>query len=364
MRLVFGFMTGTSLDGLDAAAVRLSGAGLELRLVDIPATVSLEFPAALADSLRALASGGSMPAADIARTARELGELHAAAARELSEQTGSPDLACAHGQTVFHAPPDSWQLFNPWPLAREIHRPLVYDLRGADLAAGGQGAPITPIADWVMFRDERESRAIVNLGGYCNITLLPANAPPEGVIGMDVCACNHLLNAAARLALHQPFDRNGAGASRGAPDASAVDTLAQLLGAQRGDRRSLGSGDELEAALAPFASLAPHDLLASVVLAVARAIAQALRAHSPHRVLLAGGSTRNAALTRALSEALPGIRVEPTDAHRVPATHREAASFAVLGALCADRTPITFPSITGCAPNALISGSWINPTQR
>jgi 1,6-anhydro-N-acetylmuramate kinase len=364
MRLVFGFMTGTSLDGLDAAAVRLSGAGLELRLVDIPATVSLEFPAALADSLRALTSGEPMPAADIARKARELGELHAVAARELTELAGPPDLACAHGQTVFHAPPDSWQLFNPWPLAREINRPLVYDLRGADLAAGGQGAPITPIADWVLFRDDRESRAIVNLGGYCNITLLPANAPPEGVIGMDVCACNHLLNAAARIALDQPFDRNGDGASRGAPDAHAVDTLAQLLRTQRERQRSLGSGDELEAALAPFASLAPHDLLASVVRAVARAIAQALCAHSPHRVHLAGGSTRNAALTSALSEELRGTQIEPTDALRVPATHREAASFAVLGALCADNVPITLPTITRCAEPAPLSGSWIYPKQR
>lgn len=364
MRLAFGFMTGTSLDGLDAAAVRLSGAGLELRLVEIPATVSLDFPSALRESLRALASGRPMHAADIARAARELGELHAAAARELIEQAGPPDLACAHGQTVFHTPPDSWQLFNPWPLAREINRPLVYDLRGADLAAGGQGAPITPIADWVLFRDARESRAIVNLGGYCNITLLPANAPPERVKGMDVCACNHLLNAAARLALNEPFDRDGASALRGTPDTSAVDTLAQLLSAQRHERRSLGSGDELSDALAPFASLAPDDLLASVVHAVARTIAAAVRAHTPDRALLAGGSTRNAALARALSEELRGMQTEPTDAHRVPASHREAASFAVLGALCADTTPITLPSSTGCAPPAPISGSWINPTNR
>lgn len=363
MRLAFGFMTGTSLDGLDAAAVRLSGAGLELRLADIAATVSLDFPASLAASLRDLASGRPMTAPDIARAARELGELHAAAARELTAHAGPPDLACAHGQTVFHAPPDSWQLFNPWPLARTLNRPLVYDLRGADLASGGQGAPITPLADWALFRHARESRAVVNLGGYCNITLLPANAPPERTVGMDVCACNHVLNAAASAALDQPFDRDGAAASRGTPDASAVDTIAKVLIAQRASRRSLGTGDELANALAPFASLAPHDLLASVVRAVARAIATTLRESRPDRALLAGGSTRNAALTRALSEELPGIPVEPTDAHRVPAAHREAICFAALGALCADNVPITLPAITGCAAPAPISGSWINPRQ-
>ncbi len=360
MRLVYGFMTGTSLDGLDAAAVRLSGESLGMRLHDIPATVSIEFPSDLARVLRVLAAGEPMSARDVARAARELGDLHAAAAERLRDQAGAPDLACAHGQTVFHAPPDSWQLFNPWPLARALDRPVVYDLRGADLASGGQGAPITPIADWVLFRDERESRVVVNLGGFCNITVIPAKASPEGARGMDVCACNHVLNAAARIALDQPFDRDGRRATRGEPDPRVVESLAILLGAQRSTGRSLGSGDELATALASNPSLAPDDLLASVVAAVAQAIAGEVKQHEPDRALLAGGSTHNRALTGAIVDALPNIAVETTDVHRVPASHREAACFAILGALCADRTPITLPMSTGCASPAPISGSWIN----
>lgn len=363
MRLVFGFMTGTSLDGLDAAAVRVSGDSLGLRMDEIRATASLDIPARLGRSLRAIASGEPVPSRDIARAAHELGDLHAAGARELIALAGPPDLACAHGQTVLHAPPDSWQLLNPWPLARETNCPVVYDLRGADLAAGGQGAPVTPIADWVLFREERETRVVVNLGGFCNVTVIPAGAAPADLRGMDVCACNHLLNGAARLALDRPFDRDGEHALRGTPDAEVVESLARLLAAQRAEGRSLGSGDELASALASNRSLAPDDLLASVVGAISNTIASAISAHKPDRVLLAGGSARNRAMAGALAAQFPMIPVEPTDALHVPATHREAACFAVLGALCADRTPITIPAITGCDSPAPISGSWITMRQ-
>ena len=111
------------------------------------------------------------------------------------------DLVVAHGQTVFHAPPASWQLLNAAPIARAVRAPVVFDLRQADLAAGGQGAPITPLADWIMLRAHGPAaagRAIVNLGGFCNVTILPSGAGPEGVRGMDVCPCNHLLDGVAR----------------------------------------------------------------------------------------------------------------------------------------------------------------------
>jgi 1,6-anhydro-N-acetylmuramate kinase len=360
-RLVFGFMTGTSLDGLDAAAVRLNGQGHALRLLDIPAAMSLDFPEDLVESLRALCDGEALDAHRIADAARALGELHACAARELITSVGRPDFACAHGQTVIHRPPDSWQLLNPWPLAREAGCPVVYDLRGADLSAGGEGAPITPIADWVLFRAADESRAIVNLGGFCNVTHLPAHADHEAVRGMDVCACNHVLNAAARIALDQPFDLDGAAALRGTAVPTAVEALTARLVEQGRAGRSLGSGDELRDELRTLrGGHSPEDFLSSVVSAVARAIANAVASLSPGRVLLAGGSARNAALVRALQERLGPVPVAPTDSLGVPVAHRESVAFAVLGALCADRIAITIPTITGAAAPAPISGAWIN----
>ncbi len=354
-------MTGTSLDGLDAAAVHLDGRGLAMRLLDIPAAVSLEFPTGLAASLRALCDGKPMDALRITRAARELGELHALAARELMTSAGRPDLACAHGQTLAHRPPESWQLLNPWPLALEAACPVVYDLRGADLASGGQGAPLTPIADWVLFRDAHESRAIVNLGGFCNITHLPAGGAHDSVRGQDVCACNHILNAASRIALDQPYDDGGATALRGAVIPAVVDALAKRLAGQGGDRRSLGSGDELQDDLVTLREgHSREDFLRSVVAAVAGAIARSAASFSPDRILLAGGSVRNGALVLEIERRLEPAPVVATDSLGVSAAHREAAGFAVLGALCADRVPITVPTITGGAAQAPISGAWIN----
>src|SRR5690606_17151793 len=162
-----------------------------------------------------------------------------------------------------------------------------------------------------------------------------------------------------------PYDRDGANALRGVPHADAVRVLRGRLDAQRAARRSLGTGDELLADLPALASSrSPHDLLASVVDALAATIADAVAPCAPARVLLAGGSVRNAALVKALRERLAPIPVEPTDALGVPASHREAACFAVLGALCADRTPITLPAITGAPAPAPISGAWVDPRRQ
>ncbi|MFG0285391.1 MAG: anhydro-N-acetylmuramic acid kinase [Phycisphaerales bacterium JB039] len=361
-RLAFGFMTGTSCDGLDAAAVAAEGAGLDVRC-RIGATVSLDF-GALAEPVRALARGRAASAGDIARLSLDLAELHAEGVRRLRAEAGDPDLVCVHGQTVFHDPPASWQLVNPWPIARAAGCPVLTDLRAADLAAGGQGAPITPVADWILFRSGAETRVIVNLGGFCNITLLPAGAGLEAIHARDVCACNHALDAAARRALDAPFDADGAGASRGEPDARATESLAAILSAQATAGRSLGSADEADAIarwLDTHAGLAPADLLTSATAAVASVIAGTLNAlhPPPQRILIAGGSVRNRALVRAIAERA-GAGVSTTADSGVDPLYREAAAMAVLGCLAHDGVRCALPHVTGADRPILWEGSWTN----
>ncbi len=353
-------MTGTSLDGLDVSAVRAEGTGLEMR-VKVVASLSRPLEG-LSAPLRRLAGGEPMPAAQIAAAASELGELHARAVADLCEQVGVPVLVAAHGQTVFHRPPLSWQLLNPWPIARRNRCPVVHDLRGADLAAGGQGAPITPLADWVMFRSAHEGRAVVNLGGFCNLTILPRGAGPERVRGKDVCACNHLLDGAARIALGIDFDPGGENAAASLANQHAADELARLLGAQAGAGRSLGTGDESQAWLTRYRTeLGPQELLATCVEGVARTIAASARgAEGPgvDRVILAGGGALNQTLARAIVRHCGG-EGGTSESFGVPVAYREAAQMAVLGLLCLDRVPITLPGVTGVASPAPIAGSWI-----
>lgn len=355
-RLVAGCMTGTSLDGLDAAIVRIEGVGLAMAARFVRGTTR---PLGdLAAPLRRLAEQEPMTAGAIAALARDFALLHADALRELIGPD-RVDLVAVHGQTVFHAPPVSWQLISPAPIARTLGVPVVTDLRAADLASGGQGAPITPLADWVMLRRAGERRAVVNLGGFCNVTLLPAGEDAAGVAGLDVCPCNHLLDAIARTLFNTPFDADGARASAGSVHPPAAEDLDSVLRGARQPRRSLGTGDEAaEWVLRWRVRVKSEDLAATACEVIARLVSEATSGVG--RILLAGGGARNRALARAIAGACP-VPVEPTDAHGLPGAYREAAAMAVLGALSQDRVPITLPSVTGVPAPAPVAGCWTYP---
>ena len=351
-RIVVGCMTGTSLDGIDGALVRVRGEGLGLR-AEVVRHVSGPL-GGVGAGLRRLADGEPMSADEIAGLALGLGAAHVPVIRGVLDGERA-DLIAVHGQTVFHRPPVSWQLIQPAPIAAAFGCAVVSDLRASDLAAGGEGAPITPLADLVLFGSDAESRAIVNLGGFCNVTLLPAGGGIDDVGAADVCACNHVLDGLARRRLGEPFDRDGAVAMAGRPDDRLVSELCALLGAQSGLKRSLGTGDEVREWI-ETASGEGADVLASACAAVARTIAD--RVGAAERVVLAGGGVKNAALAAALRSACTG-EVVPSDELGVPAAAREAAAMAVLGALADDGVPITLPGVTGRDRNCLTAGSWI-----
>lgn len=352
-RLVVGCMTGTSIDALDAALVEISGRGMSLRAA-VRRTLTVPL-GDLAAPLRDLAEQRPMPAGQIAELSRRFSIAHADAIDRL-RQGEDLHLVCAHGQTVFHHPPTSWQLLTPAILAQRLGCPVVSDLRAMDLAAGGQGAPITPIADSILFSKPDEPRAIVNLGGFCNITLLGGSG---AVRGRDLCACNQLLDAIARTLLGAPFDDAGRHALAGSVHGEALEDLDGVLRAQATSRRSLGTGDELGEWISRWrAHVHGSDLAATACEAIAQQIADATRESA--RLLLAGGGVRNVALVNAIASCA-SARVEPTSAHGVPPEYREAVAFAVLGALCEDGVPITLPQVTGVA-RAPVSGSWILPS--
>lgn len=353
-------MTGTSIDGLDAALVAVHGHGLSMT-AECVRGVSREL-GPLGSGLRALADQAPMTAGAIAGLMREFALLHAEAIRELMRGEGTPTLVSVHGQTVFHAPPVSWQMFNGAVLAREIGAPVVFDLRGADLAAGGQGAPITPLADWILFRGAHPA-AVVNLGGFCNATILPgvdpntdAAALVDAIAGYDVCACNHVLDRVARECLGVAYDSGGAAALKGTIDATARNALAAALDAQARAGRSLGTGDETERWIQSWRGrISGQDMAATACAAIGGTIAERLR--GVQTILAAGGGAHNGALLRAIGEH-SSAALTTTASRGVPIELREAAEMAVLGALCQDRVPITLPRVTGVAHPAPVAGVW------
>jgi 1,6-anhydro-N-acetylmuramate kinase len=373
-------MTGTSLDGLDVALVRITGRGLAMT-ADL-----LHHHAAplgnLADTLRPLADSRPAPAADFNRAARSLGELHADTVADLLAAADTrPDTVTAviaHGQTIHHDPHTdrgqlvSWQLFDPWPLVHRLGRPVGYDLRQADLVAGGQGAPITPIADPILYGADTPT-VVVNLGGVCNITSYPAVSAsnPATIEARDVGICNMLLDDLSQLLFNEPFDRGGDIALSGQANPAIVDVISSWVAPQT-VAGSLGreqfSPDQVRTTT--LGEEAPADWLASAVVAIAGHVARQIKADNgdPHggsgcRTIVAGGGARNLALVAALRDRLPNLVI--SDKLGIPATVREAAAFAVLGALSLDGIPITLPQVTGStAPS--IAGAWagLSPASR
>lgn len=352
------------MDGLDAALVRLTGRGVDGLRCELITTARMGL-GPCAESIRRLARGEALGASEITQTAGELGRVHGAVVRGLVAGHGPVRFVAAHGQTVHHrglgrsgdARAATWQILDPWPIARAGDCPVVFDLRGADIEAGGEGAPITPLADWVLFRTAAPRVVIVNLGGFCNATWLESSKGPDGIEGRDLCACNHVINGAAMAGLGKGVDRGGEAALRGSADRSAIEALVETLVAS-GDGRSLGIGDEGFGWVEEWSGrLAPDDLLASAVEGVARVIGAAIG--RVDLALLAGGGANNKALAGAI-ERHAGIPVETSAGLGVPVEAREAMAMAVLGALSAEGASITLPNVTGRDEAGPIGGAWVN----
>jgi 1,6-anhydro-N-acetylmuramate kinase len=370
-RVALGAMTGTSLDALDMALVEITESGLHSCATLLHHnTFDL---GALRPRLRAASQGKPFSAGDFARLALDFGNFHAASALEMlkahnsaASTTLAVDVAGIHGQTIFHAPPLSWQIINPFPIARALRCPVASDLRGADLAAGGQGAPITPLADWILFRGHRP-RAIVNLGGFCNITWLPSSVDDAAKInGRDVCACNHILDHAAKLALDLDFDPEGSNAAKGSVHPLAETALTAALKNAAAQNRSLGSGDEgLDWVNQWAPQLTSCDLLATAVFAVAKSIAQSiLTSNSPsHEVLLAGGGAMNATLCKRIEELVQRPVFNTDVASKIHISARESVAMAVLAVLAWDGLSITLPNVTKRATMQCRDGLWCLPAE-
>lgn len=357
-------MTGTSVDALDVAIARIHGTGLEMRaeLIAVEQTPL----GALKAPLRAAADQTPMSALDFARLAHRFGRLHAEAISSLAGRLGiTPDLICLHGQTVAHDPPVGWALLDTTPLLSHFECTIVTELRHLDMAHGGQGAPISPLADWILFRGERP-RTIVNLGGFCNITSLPGRSGGwDQVTGRDLCPCNHLLDEGARRWLDASMDLDGRKAMAGTADPALAMKLAETMGADRDDTseptRALAQGDEGRDFLDRLDGLpTAEDRLATLTSALAIRICRAVTADE--ELVLYGGGTFNRALVDDISD-LRTPAPTRTGLNDVPPSAREALAMAVLGACAQDGIMITTSGASSQHHNvAHLTGKWLQTT--
>jgi anhydro-N-acetylmuramic acid kinase len=354
-RILAGAMSGTSADGVDVAIVRIAGHGLQMQ----PALLAHHHHAYLPPLRDAIFEFRENRVerdalARLARLGRELSLAHAQAVQQAlaGAHLDASDLAAvaAHGQTLFHQPPNSIQWLDPALIAAEVGCAVISDFRRADLAAGGQGAPLVPFADFLLFRDPRKSRVMLNLGGIANLTWIPAGATTNDVIAFDTgpanCIVDHLVMP--------DIDTGGRLASRGRVNKRLLAELRESPYFQRPPPKST-DGPEMISAFETARSNHPDvtrltDLLATACALTATSIAQAIVRHCPRpvdEVITSGGGTKNVAMMKMLREQLGDVQVRMTDDLGVPSQAKEAMAFVLLGAATLDGIPANVPAATG-----------------
>ena len=345
MQNVIGLMSGTSLDGVDAAVIETDGT----RVGGLGARVTVAYEPPLRARLRELIERApSLPSDDPELLAVEyaLTCIHADAVASLAT---SADLVGFHGQTILHDPgrARTWQIGDAALLARLTGLPVVHDFRSADVASGGQGAPLVPLFHAALLPDHvARPAAILNIGGVANLTVVPARGD-LGLIACDTGPGNALLDDWAMRHTGEPLDRDGALAARGTPHAPTLDALLAHPFFARSAPKSLDR-QSFAGALDAVASLSPEDGAATLVAYTAGAVARLPLPAALSTIFVCGGGRRNPAMMQALAMAT-GAAVEPVEALGWDGDALEAQCFAFLAARSVRGLPLSTPGTTGVA---------------
>lgn len=350
MVLYIGVMSGTSLDGLDIALIEQSPA------IKLLATHYIPMPESLRAELLALCASGPDEIARSAIAQQHWVRLAAQGIHSLLEkQQLKPDSIRAigsHGQTIRHEPARGFtvQIGNPALLTELTGITVVSDFRSRDVAAGGQGAPLVPAFHEALFEQRAGQRAVLNVGGFSNLSLIERDKP---VAGFDCGPGNVLLDAWIHSQRGDNFDRDGRWAASGNVEASLLKTLlSDPFFATQGPKstgREVFNLPWLQQHLATLPAFAPENVQATLLELTSLTIAESLQAAQPatQELLVCGGGAHNSALMNRLAQLLPHSKVASTATHGVDPDWVEAMAFAWLAHCCLEGIAANRPSVTG-----------------
>jgi anhydro-N-acetylmuramic acid kinase len=352
---VVGLISGTSMDGIDVAIADLRLDGEQIELTPLGAMV-VEYQPELGTDLEAALPPHPTTAEAICRLDSEVGQAFAGAAgTALAEFNVDADLVVSHGQTIFHwvdrgQARGTLQIGQPAWIAEQTGLPVVADLRAADVAAGGQGAPLAAIFDVLLLQERDKSCAAVNIGGIANLTALGPQLEP---VAFDTGPGNVLIDAAVRHVTQgtQRFDRAGELARRGTIHRPLLDRLLSepyyRAPPPKTTGRELFHLPYLLEAVTGVGSVPADDLVTTVTYLTARTVADACREHSVEEVIVSGGGAENPTLLEMLADELNDVVVHPIDDLGIPAAFKEAYFIALIGFLTWNGLPGNVPSATG-----------------
>ncbi len=377
-RVVCGIMSGTSVDAIDIALVRLHGSATALRVEPLHFTETL-YSEELQNRIFSNCEVASSNVNDICILHTALAHVYADAVRaacgEKDMDLGEIDLIGMHGQTLRHLPQaidlaghsirSTLQIGSAPTLATLLRIPVVHDFRSGDMALGGQGAPLVPYVDYMLFHSDEEDRVLLNIGGIANLTLLPRGGGIDSVLAFDTGPGNMLVDALMRRFFGREFDEDGAIASSGTVNGDLLTWMLQHPYFRQDPPKSTGRENFGEDYLNNLLTIARDlsvlevaDLVATASECTVRSIGMHLRALLPapqrFRLLVSGGGARNLFFMDGLHHSFPEAAVESTSALGISPDGKEALAFAVLANEWLMGNPGNMPVATGAERLALL----------
>ena len=387
-KLVIGLMSGTSVDGIDAAIVEIAGHGLKTE-VDLIAFETFPFPTGVPERILALCQPDTGRVDDICEMNFYIGHLFAEAVKHILQKNGMSandiDLIGSHGQTIHHLPkdantddnvsryPSTLQVGEPAVIAHETGIPTIADFRVADMAAGGQGAPLVSYPDYLLFSDSTKTVGLLNIGGIANLTVLPANGTFDSVCAADTGPGNMCIDAVVTEITEgaERYDEDGKRATQGTPDQRLIDEwlkhpFFQLSPPKTTGREMFGHAYAMACLTACRKyELSDNDCIATLteltVQTIDDYIARFVTEQNPIDVLYAsGGGVHNQTIMRRLGELLSDTAVESVDNSGISADAKEAIAFAILANETLHGNAGNLPSATGASVRKIL-GKFVCP---
>lgn len=387
-KCVIGLMSGTSVDGIDAAIVEITGHGLETA-VDLLAFETFRFPSGVPQRILALCQPDTGRVDDICEMNFYIGHLFAEAVKYILQKSGMSandiDLIGSHGQTIHHLPkdtstdcndsryPSTLQVGEPAVIAHETGIPTIADFRVADMAAGGQGAPLVSYPDYLLYRNSEKTVGLLNIGGIANLTVLPANGTFDAVSAADTGPGNMCIDAVVTEITQgsERFDKAGKRAAQGTPYQPLIDEWLKhpffhQSPPKTTGREMFGHTYVMEClAACREQELSDNDCIATLteltVQTIADYIERFITGQNPIDVLyVSGGGVHNQTIMRRLGELLLDTTVGSVDNSGISADAKEAIAFAILANEALHGNAGNLPSATGASVRKVL-GKFVCP---
>lgn len=367
-KLYIGLMSGTSLDGIDAALVRFKNDH-----ISVVATTCSALPSNLKNKIKSLITPAENEINRLMELDIELAHAFSHTAQQLLDKVkiSKENITAigSHGQTIRHFPtakhPATLQIADPNTIAESTGITTIADFRRRDMAAGGQGAPLVPAFHEQVFRDTTKNRVILNLGGIANITLLPADKSIAAT-GFDTGPANTLINYWAQQQLNKPFDDKGDWAASGEVNQGLLKTLLDDDFFKLPPPKSTGTeyfnSEWLTKKLMGFSELKAEDVQASLTALTAKTVADAIQTYSPQtdEMIICGGGVHNDFLVKQLKQGLPDIEINSSAKYGLDPDYIEATAFAWLAKQTMEHKAGNLTEVTGARHAVILGGVYFS----